>query len=102
MQEIDPDLTLFALAEALDLHRDEDGGPNRVLEWYRDGMERRIVLRPAAATPDGGLDVEVVAVVTIEGDRHWTRRPLREGIAPGELRTVLPKALEAANALTRQ
>ena len=85
----------------MDLHRDEDGDHNRVLEWYRDGMERRIVLRPTAATPDGGLDVEVAAVVTVDGDRHWTQRPLREGIAPGELRAVLPQALEAANALSR-
>jgi hypothetical protein len=101
LQEIDSDLNIFALANGLDLYRDPEDRPARVLEWYGDQMERRIVLTPVAGRSARGLDLAIGAESRREGRRHLLSRPFRTGVAPGELRDTLPRAIDAANALTR-
>ena len=105
LSEIDPDLTIFALANGLDLLRDPDGHPARVLEWYSEKMERRIVLTPAGGPSSGGpagaLDVAVAAEARLDGAKRELRRSFRTAVAPGQLKATLPEAIEAGNALTR-
>jgi hypothetical protein len=100
LREIDPDLNIFALANGLDLFRDPGGAPARVLEWYRDGMERRIHLTPSSVRA-GALDVAVGALARREGVKIELRRPFQAAVAPSRLRTVLPQAIEGGNALAR-
>lgn len=95
---VDVDLNIFALANGMDLFRDHTDPPDRVLEWFRDGLERRIHLRPAAA---GTLDMEVAALGKIDGERRARRTSFRSSVATGELRGLLVEAIDAANALRR-
>lgn len=92
---VDAKLTIYALANGMDLIK-EDGA--RRLEWYRDGMDRGILVR---AAPDGTLEV---AALAWSGDPQAARRtPLGEPMTPGvlaaELSTLLDRATEAANDL---
>ena len=95
---VDVDLNIFALANGMDLYRDHTDPPDRVLEWFRDGLERRIHLRPASA---GSLDMEVAALGKFDGRRMARRAPFRTSVAAGELRGLLVEAIDAANALRR-
>lgn len=95
---VDVDLNIFALANGMDLYRDHTDPPDRVLEWFRDGLERRIHLRPS---PAGTLDMEVAALGKIDGERRVRRAPFRSSVATGELRGLLIDAIDAANALRR-
>jgi hypothetical protein len=99
LQEIDPDLNIFALANGVDLLRDADP-PARVLEWYRDGMDRRVVVTPAAGD-SGGVDLAVQAEARGDAGRRRLTHPFQAGAAPGQLREVLPRAVDACNALAR-
>lgn len=101
LQAIDPELNVFALANGVDLLREPRG---RVLEWYREGMERRIHIEPSGDAPAGGVDLAVGAGARRESDKVMLDlvRVFRTGAAPGELRSLLPEAIEAANALTRE
>ncbi len=101
LQEIDSDLNIFALANGTDLLRDPAGRPERIFEWYRDGMERHIIVTPAADSPDGAIDLAVGARLRQDGAYRSLRRPFRASVAPGELRAALPLAIDAANELTR-
>ena len=93
---VDPKLTIFALANGMDLVKD-DGF--RRLEWYRDGRERGIHVE---ATPDGALQVTVRAWSTgdassvITGSQGPPHAP--EAMARN-LSAILGQALEAANGL---
>ena len=66
-------------------------------------MERRIHIAVAGTSPEGGVDLAVGAGARRESDRVKLHllRPFREGVAPGELKGLLPEAIEASNALTR-
>ncbi|MSR37161.1 MAG: hypothetical protein EXR95_11070 [Gemmatimonadetes bacterium] len=44
LEAVDRKLNVFALANGMDLSRREE---TRVLEWYRDGLERRIRVEPS-------------------------------------------------------
>ncbi|MCG6989412.1 MAG: hypothetical protein LJF06_14715 [Gemmatimonadetes bacterium] len=93
---IDPTLTIFALANGMDL--DKKGGVRR-LEWYRDGHDRGILLTSAS---DG--TVSVTAQAWKRGDDASLRRtPVREHVPPdelaGSLTSLLERGLEAANGL---
>jgi hypothetical protein len=100
LREIDSDLNIFALANGLDLYRDPGGGRARVLEWYRDGMERRIHLTPSSEQ-SGTVDLAVGALARREGVKIELRRPFQAGVATSRLRTVLPQAIDGGNALAR-
>ena len=95
---VDPDLNIFALANGMDLYRDHVDRPDRVLEWFRDGLERRIHLVPAAAD---ALDVEVAARGKIDGVRRERRAAFKSAVAPADLKGLLAGAIDAANALRR-
>ncbi len=94
--ELDPKLNIFALANGMDLVKE---GGSRRLGWYREGLERGILLE---AHPDGTLDVTALCWKT--HDLPSARRaPQREGVSAdslvAELSALLGSALEAANAL---
>mgnify|MGYP001544694001 CR=1 FL=1 len=57
LDAVDPVLNVVALANGMDLHRDRFDPPDRVLAWFRNGLERLIHLRPAA----GGTITEASA-----------------------------------------
>jgi hypothetical protein len=93
---IDPTLTIFALANGMDLNK--NGGVRR-LEWYRDGHDRGILL---TAAPDG--TISVTAQAWKRGDEGSLRRaPVNERVSPdelaGSLTSLLERGLEAANRL---
>ena len=91
-EAIDPKLTMFALANGMDLSK----GPDyRRLEWFSEGLERGILIRPA----DGGaFAVDVMA---------WRNGKPEEPVgasaadaAPAdEISGVLMDAIDAANGL---
>lgn len=101
LAEIDADLNIFALANGLDLLRDPDGRPARVLEWYREQMERRLVLTPAAQAPETAVDIELNVEARVDGQKRLLSRGFLEATAPGDLRASLPRAIDACNALGR-
>ena len=94
--EVDPKLTIYALANGMDLVR--DGGTRR-LEWHRDGRERGILLE---ATPEGTLrvtaqswsqDDDSAALTLPQGPAHAPEALARN------LSAILGQALDAANGL---
>lgn len=95
---VDADLNIFALANGMDLFFDHADPPDRVLEWFRDGLERRIHLRPASGN---AFDLEVAARGKIDGVRRERRQPFRDGVAPGQLKRLLVAAIDAANEIHR-
>jgi len=102
LEQIDPDLNIFALANGLDLYRDRSDRPDRVLEWYRDGLLRRV--RIVAVEADR-LDVHFGAARRLTGDGPHGWWPLEEGL-PGEelassFRSLLAEAVARANDVTR-
>lgn len=93
---VDPKLTIYALANGMDLVKDEG---MRRLEWYRDGRERGIVVE---ATAEGALRLTAQAwsqddasarVAVPQGPPHAP-----EALAKN-LSALLGQALEAANGL---
>lgn len=98
---VDSELNIFALANGLDLLRNQSDVPDRTLEWYRDGMERRIRIR--AEAPDRHT-ISVVAARRRSGVTVEASRPLRSDLTAEELRKglrpMLAEGIEAANALT--
>ena len=100
--DIDPELNIFALANGLDLLRNQSRLPDRTLEWYRDGMERRIRLTAEAADR---FRVTVEASRRKNGEPLLATAELRAAVTAAELsdelRSLLAEGVEAANALTR-
>jgi len=102
LEEIDPDLNIFALANGLDLYRDRSDRSDRVLEWYRDGMVRRARL---VAVAGDRVDVHYGAARRAGDDGPSGWWPLEEGLdgstLASTLRSVLASAVARANDLTR-
>ena len=101
MEAVDRKLNVFALANGMDLDRKGDA---RVLEWFRDGLERSVRVEPgtgagtwairAAAMRDARTHAgEVVRTVeaALDVDQILTR-----------FRELLPGAVDAANAITSE
>jgi len=93
---IDPKLTIFALANGMDL---EKNGGSRRLTWYRDGHDRGILL---AAGADGAISV--TAQAWKRGDDASLRHtPIGESLEPAtlaeKLTSILENGLETANSL---
>jgi len=92
---LDATLNIYALANGMDLVKEPTA---RRLGWYRDGMERGIVLE---ADADGALTVTALCWKTSDPSTARSA-PQREAMRPEdlavELSTVLEAALEAANA----
>ncbi|MGD2068246.1 MAG: hypothetical protein PVI57_06130 [Gemmatimonadota bacterium] len=98
---VDSVLNIFALANGLDLFRNQSEVPDRTLEWYREGMERRILIR--AEGPDRFV-ITVAASRRRGGVPIEASRPLRPALGADELReglrTLLAEGVDAANGLT--
>lgn len=93
---VDPKLTIYALANGMDLKRQEG---SRRLEWHRDGLERGILLE---SDPAGAISVWAVA--WSHGDEASMRKSACHEGLPSEalardLSSVLEETLGAANAL---
>jgi len=91
-EAIDPKLTMFALANGMDLSK---GGDYRRLEWFSEGLERGILLRP---TDDGDFAVDVMAWRNGRPD-EVTVGNADEGVPPDAVTSVLTEAINAANTL---
>jgi len=93
---VDPRLTIYALANGMDLVKDEG---TRRLEWYRDGRERGILVE---ATDGGTLRVTAQAW-SREDASSMAALPQGPPHAPEALAkniaAILEQALEAANGL---
>jgi hypothetical protein len=97
VEAVDRKLNVFALANGMDLSR---RGRTRVLEWYRDGLERRIRVEPseggtwsirAAATRYGGApDAEALRTLESALDLDQVLDRFTE---------LLAGAMDAANAI---
>lgn len=101
--DIDPDLNIFALANGMDLLKNRSGRPERTLEWYREGMERRIGIE--ADEEKGSLRIWVGATRKKEGRRWEARREVENGVTLADFRAKLRDGLsdcvDEANHLTR-
>jgi hypothetical protein len=89
---LDPKLTVFALANGVDLSKGED---YRRIEWFSEGWERGILI---------GLDgPEAFTVVLFRwrtGDSEASEpTPFREGVDIEAVVGLLDDAVQAANAL---
>ncbi len=90
--EIDPKLTVFALANGLDLTK-ADG--HRRLEWFSDGFERAIRID---AVGEGRYGVAVFRWKS-GSDELGDPAPVREAVDATGVVGVLDEAVEAANGL---
>ena len=90
-ESIDASLTVFALANGVDLIR-TDG--RRRLEWFSEGLERGVVI-------DADSDGFTVRALTWRSSRPDVRsqQEVAEGLSASEVRSTLPDAIDAANAL---
>ena len=91
-EAIDPKLTMFALANGVDLSKSDE---HRRLEWYSDGFERGIVIE---LTDDGTFDIGVFKW-TSGGADSATPVALHVGVATDDVMHHLDPAVEAANGL---
>ena len=89
---IDAKLTVFALANGMDLSK----GPDyRRLEWFSDGLERAILIRPG--NPDA-FDLTVMSWPTGRSDER-EETSADASVEVGRLPAALTEAIDAANAL---
>ena len=104
LADVDPELNIFALANGMDLFRNRARPAERTLEWYREGLDRRIHLL-AEEDPSGGVRcrMEVEASLARKG---VLPRGRTEVVAEGSfeelrprLRALLAEGVERANAL---
>jgi hypothetical protein len=89
---LDPKLTVFALANGMDLAKGEG---YRRLEWFTEGLERGILIEPA-----GSGRVRVIALTWKTG--HADRLVddvVADDTPPEGVTKLLDGAIEAANAL---
>lgn len=96
LEAVDATLTIFALANGMDLVREPSA---RRLEWFRGGLDRGILLE---AGPDGGLAASALAWNREEpGVAPRTKRldPLLRAPTPRALTAALEEGLRAANEL---
>lgn len=90
---IDPKLTVFALANGMDLSKGED---YRRLEWFTEGLERGILIRVAN---DGAYDLTALAWKTGKAEQSIEAAGAG-GLAPQALSQALTDAIEIANGLS--
>ena len=91
-EAIDPKLTMFALANGVDLSKGEG---HRRLEWFSDGFERGILIE---VDDDGAFDIAVFKWAS--GDVELAKpEPFHIGVAADEVLVQLDPAVEATNAL---
>ena len=91
-EAIDPSLTVFALANGMDLAKDAE---SRRLSWFTEGLERGLRIESGK---DGTYAVTAIAW-RINTPNDVTVGPVSDDVPPGDLTTVLEGAIEAANGL---
>ena len=89
---IDPRLTMFALANGMDLAKGED---YRRLEWFTEGLERGILIR---TDPEGTFGLTVMSWQTGNSEERKEAAG-SEGLAPDDVFPALNDAIETANSL---
>lgn len=89
---IDPKLTVFALANGMDLTKD---GSQRRLEWYADGLERGILIE---SLPGGSFRVGVRAW-SFGTDDITGQSTISETAEAAEIVELLGPAIDEANRL---
>ena len=89
---IDANLTVFALANGVDLIR-TDG--QRRLEWFSEGLERGVTIDAEG----GGFTVRALTWRSPTPEVR-TEEEVADGLSAAEVRSTLPDAIDAANALT--
>lgn len=102
--DIDPELNIYALANGLDLLKNDSGRPDRTLEWYRDRMERRVRLVSAGVSPPR-CSIQVGASRKEDGVRLEVLRTVLDDAPFDDLRSglrgMISEAIDRANELTR-
>ena len=91
-EAIDPRLTVFALANGMDLAKDEG---SRQLSWFTEGLERG--LRIESGTGDSFVVTAMAWRISAPDD--VTGAPVSNDVPMGDLTATLERAIEAANAL---
>lgn len=103
MESVDRKLNVYALANGMDLER---RGPARVLGWYREGMERGILLEPGAGEGTWAVRASAALGAAGRGSDAAIVRTLESALEPGQVLSrfteLLAAATEAANALRAQ
>jgi hypothetical protein len=98
---MDRKLNVFALANGMDLDR---RGEARVLQWYRDGMERCVRVEPGEG--DGTWAVRATAARDTRTRAPEIVRTLESALAVDDVlarfKELLAGAMDAANAITRE
>ena len=89
--EIDPKLTVFALANGVDLSKAEE---HRRLEWFAEGFERGILI---ASDAEGAFGLALFKWKT--GAEPGEPNVFRSGVDAVELVRLLDAAVGAANEL---
>ena len=89
---VDPTVNVFALANGLDLRREES---SRRLEWYADGSERGVRIDP---DEQGTFRIVALAWATDDPDALRSRE-IAAGLSEGRLAQALTTAVTTANTL---
>ena len=91
-EAIDSKLTVFALANGMDLAKEEG---SRQLSWFTEGLERGLRIEPGA-----GDSLVVTALAwRINAPDDVTEAPVSDDVALADLTATLERAIDAANAL---
>ena len=91
-EAIDRKLTVFALANGMDLAKDE---ASRRLSWFTDGLERGLNVESGT----GGSYVVTAMAWRINAPDDVTSSQVSDDVSLGDLTALLEGAIEAANAL---
>jgi hypothetical protein len=91
-ERLDPKLTVFALANGMDLAK---GDGYRRLEWFTEGLERGILVEAADA---GTFRVAAMSWKTGRAEQR-SQAHVAEGLEADRVPKVLDGAIETANAL---
>ena len=91
--DLDPKLNVYCLANGLDLLKNHSGFPDRTLEWYSDGMERRASVVAEPGSP-ARFTLWADASRKQDGTPLAVRLPVGEPIDLDQLRDGLIELLE--------
>lgn len=103
-REIDAKLNIYALANGLDLLKNQSGRPGRTLEWYGDGLERRASIVAEGGAPPR-FSVHASASRKFDGGKPVTERRVGESIDLERVRAdftgILEEAMSEADRIPR-
>ncbi|MDH3270937.1 MAG: hypothetical protein OEN56_06370 [Gemmatimonadota bacterium] len=90
---LDPELTVFALANGLDLAKSDD---YRRLEWFSEGLERAILIY---CDETGRLHLQAMTWRSGKTEAR-SERTVGDALAVDEVKGALERAIEIANELS--